>query len=84
MRGKMESMRSNLSRMEMIGRESLDSGVSFEILETAERHREQLSACQRQFRMANVKVRGVYLFHLNESSGVITDIHSHSDLLKLS
>jgi len=54
-RGKMESMRSNLSRMEMIGRESLDSGVSFEILETAERHREQLSACQRQFRMANVK-----------------------------
>ena len=80
----MESMRSNLSRMEMIGRESLDSGVSFEILETAERHREQLSACQRQFRMANVKVRGEYLFHLNESSGVITNIHTHSDLLKVS
>ena len=80
----MESMRSNLSRMEMIGRESLDSGVSFEILETAERHREQLSACQRQFRMANVKVKGEYLFHLNESSGVITNIHTHSDLLKLS
>ena len=52
----METMRLTLSRLEMVGRESMEAGVSFEILETVERHRDQLTACQRQFRMANVKV----------------------------
>ena len=55
-RAKMESMRLTLGRLELVGRESVEAGVSFEILETVERHRDQLTACQRQFRMANVKV----------------------------
>ena len=55
-RSKMETMRLTLGRLERVGRESMEAGVSFEILETVERHRDQLTACQRQFRMANVKV----------------------------
>ena len=50
-------MRGNLSRLEVMARESLDPAASELVLTTAERHREQLTACQRQFRLANVKVK---------------------------
>ena len=33
----------------------MDLGVSNQLHENLERHREQLTACQRQFRLANVK-----------------------------
>ena len=51
-------MRGSLSDLEMMARESLDPATSDLILDTVERHREQLTACQRQFRLANVKVSG--------------------------
>ena len=50
-------MRGNLSRLEGMARESLDPATADLVLDTADRHREQLTACQRQFRLANVKVR---------------------------
>ena len=50
-------MRGNLSRLEVMARESLDLATSELVMTTAERHREQLTACQRQFRLANVKVK---------------------------
>ena len=49
-------MRANLARLEVTARESLDIAASELVLITVERHREQLTACQRQFRLANVKV----------------------------
>ena len=54
-RTKMEMMRSNINKLEMVARETLDLGTSHQIRDTVERHREQLTACQRQFRLANVK-----------------------------
>merc|ERR1719412_2805988 len=48
-------MRGNLGRLEVLARETLDMEESQAILEIVEKHREQLSACQRQFRLANVK-----------------------------
>jgi len=54
-RTKMEVMRSNIRKMELAARETLDAGVSNQLHENLERHREQLTACQRQFRLANVK-----------------------------
>ena len=56
-RGRLEVMRGNLSRLEVMARESLDLATSELVMTTAERHREQLTACQRQFRLANVKVK---------------------------
>ena len=49
-------MRGNISKLDTLGRETLDLEESRAILEIVEKHREQLSACQRQFRLANVKV----------------------------
>ena len=49
-------MRANISQLETVGRETLDLEESRAILDMVERHREQLTACQRQFRLANVKV----------------------------
>jgi len=54
-RGRLEGMRGNLSRLEVMARESLDLATSELVMTTVERHREQLTACQRQFRLANVK-----------------------------
>ena len=54
-RTKMETMRTNISKLEMVAKESLDLAISHQIRDTVERHREQLTACQRQFRLANVK-----------------------------
>ena len=53
----LETMRGNISALDTVGRETLDLEESQAILEIVEKHREQLSACQRQFRLANVKVR---------------------------
>lgn len=55
-RSQMEVMRGNLGRLEVLARETLDLATSHRLLDTVERHREQLTACQRQFRLANVKV----------------------------
>ena len=55
----MEVMRGNLGRLEVLARETLDLAASHRLLDTVERHREQLTACQRQFRLANVKVQSV-------------------------
>ena len=55
----MEVMRGNLGRLEVLARETLDLAASHRLLDTVERHREQLTACQRQFRLANVKVESV-------------------------
>ena len=55
----MEVMRGNLGRLEVLARETLDLATSHRLLDTVERHREQLTACQRQFRLANVKVQSV-------------------------
>ena len=52
----LEIMRGNISKLETVGRETLDLEESHGILEIVERHKEQLTACQRQFRLANVKV----------------------------
>ena len=52
----METMRGNISKLDTLGRETLDLEESQAILGIVEKHREQLSACQRQFRLANVKV----------------------------
>ena len=60
MRGRLEGMRANLARLEVTARESLDPAASELVLVTVERHREQLTACQRQFRLANVKVKFYY------------------------
>jgi len=54
-RSQMEVMRGNLGRLEVLARETLDLATSHRLLDTVERHREQLTACQRQFRLANVK-----------------------------
>merc|ERR1719450_1083014 len=48
-------MRSNISKLETVGRETMDLEESQGILETVEKHKEQLTSCQRQFRLANVK-----------------------------
>merc|ERR1719445_1694562 len=48
-------MRGNISKLETVGRETLDLEESRAILDMVEKHREQLTACQRQFRLANVK-----------------------------
>jgi len=54
-RRRLEIMRSNISKLETVGRDTLDLEESQAILEIVEKHREQLTACQRQFRLANVK-----------------------------
>merc|ERR1719410_2094241 len=48
-------MRGNISKLDTLGRETLDLEESQAILQIVEKHREQLTACQRQFRLANVK-----------------------------
>jgi len=48
-------MRANISQLETVGLETLDLEESRAILDMVEKHREQLTACQRQFRLANVK-----------------------------
>ena len=45
-----------ITQLETVGRETLDLEESRAILDMVEKHREQLTACQRQFRLANVKV----------------------------
>ena len=55
-------MRGNISKLDTLGRETLDLEESQAILGIVEKHREQLSSCQRQFRLANVKVT---LFFIN-------------------
>jgi len=51
----LEIMRGNINKLETVGRETMDLEESHGILEIVERHKEQLTACQRQFRLANVK-----------------------------
>ena len=52
----METMRNNLAKLEMLGRETMDLVTGDMICDKVTRHRDQLTACQRQFRLANVKV----------------------------
>ena len=59
-------MRGNISKLDTVGRETLDLEESQAILEIVEKHREQLSACQRQFRLANVKVTLSLYFYMLE------------------
>ena len=54
-RAEMETMRSNISDLELKGIETLDLDEKQLILSQVENHREQLASCQRQFRQANVK-----------------------------
>eukprot|EP00090_Calanus_glacialis_P015971 TRINITY_DN2507_c0_g1_i1.p1 TRINITY_DN2507_c0_g1~~TRINITY_DN2507_c0_g1_i1.p1 ORF type:complete len:252 (-),score=86.55 TRINITY_DN2507_c0_g1_i1:88-843(-) len=54
-RGEMEVMRSNISKLELIAMEMLDLEQSQLTMSQVESHREQLASCQRQFRLANVK-----------------------------
>ena len=67
-------MRGNLSRLEVMARESLDLATSELVMTTVERHREQLTACQRQFRLANVKVH--YLVNHTAHNSDLSDIRS--------
>merc|ERR1719187_2379844 len=48
-------MRSNISMMETIAEEEMDDDERHNLLKQVEEHKAQLSACQRQFRQANVK-----------------------------
>jgi len=54
-RGEMEVMRSNISKLELIAMEMLDLDQRQLTMSQVESHREQLASCQKQFRLANVK-----------------------------
>jgi len=51
----MEVMRTNIGKLEVMAMEMLDLDQSRLIITQVHSHREQLAACQRQFRLANVK-----------------------------
>jgi len=54
-REEMEVMRTNIGKLEVMAMEMLDLDQSRLIMTQVHSHREQLAACQRQFRLANVK-----------------------------
>jgi len=58
-RKSMDAMRSNISTLETLAQEEVNEDSRAQLLERVEEHKGQLVACQRQFRLANVKQMGV-------------------------